>query len=457
MLSTLLERIDNARRLQRPDTSWLTPFVRRMLAVVLGALNEAQLAYVEQCMAGENGAGDNGLMVCATVYQDVRGDRFVLKCHRCRQTFALSEADRFMAHIRQYKTGCVNAAADDSSSDDEPVLVTPVGSQPQVAIVSSDDDDEERLADLSKAKTAHVAAIDPAQFGFVSDDDEWLQKALKLDEKPPSDLSMDEFRLQLNHAELSISADADVRNAPKRTKTTQRANSAGTDLLTVDMELMSYGKIPCTIEGCLMRFQSIKALNEHTMTVHGRRPFKCPLCCRSLPTKHALESHIIGHQRRFQCDICKRFFASRDNIIQHMRLHNNTFKYKCKDCDLCFRYSTKRSIHWQTVHGGGKRKPCICDECGHTSVNLSTLRRHKRTHNDDRLFKCHLCDSAFRNKSYIRIHIQRVHTNDRPHICRYDGCLERFRNMDTRVRHEVKVHGESGATLIIPEKGVIKL
>lgn len=69
---------------------------------------------------------------------------------------------------------------------------------------------------------------------------------------------------------------------------------------------------------------------------------------------------------------------SKDDVIQHVRIHLEEKPFKCKECSETFRYQYQ-------------------------------LRSHMRNHTGERPFTCTLCPLAFKDKSALVGHIKKQH------------------------------------------------
>ncbi|KAJ3657719.1 hypothetical protein Zmor_009503 [Zophobas morio] len=77
---------------------------------------------------------------------------------------------------------------------------------------------------------------------------------------------------------------------------------------------------------------------------------KCIICSTVVKTE-CLSSHVEGHFNDKQfCDLCKENFTNLDSYRSHLQKHPELSLYKCKKCNLTFRYHSLYTIHVKAVH-----------------------------------------------------------------------------------------------------------
>lgn len=72
----------------------------------------------------------------------------------------------------------------------------------------------------------------------------------------------------------------------------------------------------------------------------------------------------------------------------------------------------------------GKITGFQCEHCSYFTSNRQSLIIHRRSHTNERPFKCHLCDQTFTVKCNLKQHVRRIHTKDFSHHCQY--CPRKF-------------------------------
>jgi KRAB domain-containing zinc finger protein len=57
----------------------------------------------------------------------------------------------------------------------------------------------------------------------------------------------------------------------------------------------------------------------------------------------------------------------------------------------------------------------VCQQCGKAFFTLSNVRRHTRTHNEDKPCVCEQCGKVFLSLSDLKSHEQ-THTEQKPYV-----------------------------------------
>ena len=65
-----------------------------------------------------------------------------------------------------------------------------------------------------------------------------------------------------------------------------------------------------------------------------------------------------------------------------------------------------------------------------------------RRHNDEKPFRCDLCDKAFVAASNLSAH-QETHMRDENFFCKLDSCDKSFSRLGTMKTHQNKLHGDT--------------
>ncbi|XP_060112473.1 B-cell CLL/lymphoma 6 member B protein [Heteronotia binoei] len=107
--------------------------------------------------------------------------------------------------------------------------------------------------------------------------------------------------------------------------------------------------------------------------------------------------------------------------------------YKCHFCNSAFRYKGNLASH-RSLHTG--EKPYRCRICGAQFNRPANLKTHLRIHSGEKPFRCETCGSCFVQVAHLRAHVL-IHTGEKPYPC--DTCGTRFRHLQTLKSH-VRIH-----------------
>ncbi|KAG5667321.1 hypothetical protein PVAND_015305 [Polypedilum vanderplanki] len=184
--------------------------------------------------------------------------------------------------------------------------------------------------------------------------------------------------------------------------------------------------VPCEICG--------KQVKPHCMPNHIRqvhttfRNLECHICGKVFKTKQNLREHLKHHNKAFQCAVCGRKFPRSTDLNEHMISHENPEAFDCPHCNL--RLADRRSLkkHIENIHiakNDGSRvkqeKIFKCELCDYSCVQKGNLKIHYKKHekyqaklraNPDAL-KCEICEALFRSELILKIHMQKVHSDER--------------------------------------------
>ena len=153
-------------------------------------------------------------------------------------------------------------------------------------------------------------------------------------------------------------------------------------------------------------------------------------------------------ESRLRCEICGYESRNSTKIKRHVRTHSNNHKYECESCSYTFKNAESLNNHISIAHSNSnndieveeevkseeliklytrtsrrRRIGWSCDICGYESRDLTTIKKHVKTHSNNHKYECESCPYTFKNEESLNNHISIAHSGS---------------NNDIRVKEEVK-------------------
>ncbi|GAB0197479.1 transcriptional repressor CTCFL [Grus japonensis] len=197
------------------------------------------------------------------------------------------------------------------------------------------------------------------------------------------------------------------------------------------------GTRPYKCNDCDMAFVTSGELSRHRRYKHTlEKPFKCSVCKYSSVEASKMKRHIRSHtgERPYACDLCS--YASKDayKLKRHMITHSGEKPYECYVCQAKFTQSGTMKIHMLQKHGENVPK-YQCPHCSTFIARKSDLGVHLRNLHSYMAvaIKCSYCEAVFHER-YALIQHKKTHRNEKRFKC--DQCsytfdLESFQDIST--------------------------
>ncbi|CAD6218805.1 GSCOCG00011471001-RA-CDS [Cotesia congregata] len=93
----------------------------------------------------------------------------------------------------------------------------------------------------------------------------------------------------------------------------------------------------------------------------------------------------------------------------------------CKTCIITFNSRDSFEEHIEYYHPGNKIYKC--DDCHYATDTHMSMQTHRWTHIKERPFRCRLCNYGSKLQQHLKMHIRRIHTNERPFVCPHVPCM----------------------------------
>lgn len=166
---------------------------------------------------------------------------------------------------------------------------------------------------------------------------------------------------------------------------------------------------------CGLKFENNFELSEERI-----ENFQCDFCHEKFIKKEQVQNHMKVHQlcvnirpstnpnsqkdseKPFQCKICLKKFKYPSFLIHHEQTHDK--KFSCGICHKKYPTETKLIKHQELYHINAKS--FSCDVCGKKYNTKGDLKSHKNTHDKSRPkpFNCQKCSYSTHDKRSFEKH-----------------------------------------------------
>ncbi|KAE8743792.1 hypothetical protein FOCC_FOCC009568 [Frankliniella occidentalis] len=229
-----------------------------------------------------------------------------------------------------------------------------------------------------------------------------------------------------------------VKIMPKKSQTVTQAHIY---LLSRHMKSHSEER-PHKCSVCERGFKTLASLQNHVNTHTGTKPHRCKFCDSSFTTSGELVRHVRykhTHEKPHRCSVCDYASVELSKMRNHMRCHTEEVGdkpvYRCELCPTTCGRKTDLRIHVQKLHTSDK--PLKCKRCGKTFPDRYTYKVHNKTHEGEKCYKCDLCPYASISARHLESHML-IHTDQKPYQC--DQCDQSFRQKQLLKRHQNLYH-----------------
>ena len=165
---------------------------------------------------------------------------------------------------------------------------------------------------------------------------------------------------------------------------------------------------------------------------------ECNICKAQVVALHRhMKQMHMQNAHTTDCNHCGKQFSS-NRVKEHIRSVHGPATFGCDFCDKMFTTNFKLTSHKKYIHTE-RNLDYECDACVKQSNNQNAHNVHRSTHNNDRPFKCNLCDSAFKQK-IVLLRYERTHTGEKVSC---EECNKLFARHAILRKHKIVKHGHA--------------
>jgi len=173
---------------------------------------------------------------------------------------------------------------------------------------------------------------------------------------------------------------------------------------------------------------TLNCLQYNNVTIDNELP---PEPCPPLPSRTFAKSK----DRKHECQTCKKFFFSRQNLLLHIKSHQDERPFPCEVCGATFKIKNSLRLHMKSH---SDERPFKCGVCNASFKFKNTLDNHSTLHMAEKKFECEYCHLKFSHKATLRSHIV-LHSNPNRYKCPYENCGKVF-SFGHHLKSHVKIH-----------------
>ena len=178
-------------------------------------------------------------------------------------------------------------------------------------------------------------------------------------------------------------------------------------------------EIVCHLHPTPERFTSRVELDNHMKEKHGTQEGSFNISCCICQKKFLLKNNLLKHLRNVHkqgesnkhfCPTCGKQFYYKDDLRNHIPVHNGEMSFKCpiESCDKA--YSTLKALkkHKKLSHEVDVSS-VTCNICQKKLSTKFKLKAHMLVHTSAKPFSCVHCNETFKEKRNVIKHIKLKH------------------------------------------------
>ena len=178
--------------------------------------------------------------------------------------------------------------------------------------------------------------------------------------------------------------------------------------------------------------------------------YKCDQCGKNLKSKSNLEDHLRNFHtsgslnKRLKCDMCDKILGTTSAMKYHMEyVHNKDYHLPGKSqkesqpTENVTPLTPMQSVTIQEMNDVVTPVTPMLNVTSALAVPILSEKENNNKYGHGNQYVCEKCDKSFKQKSYLKAHIENVHEGV-THIC--DICEKEFSSKGALAGHKRQIH-----------------
>ena len=182
----------------------------------------------------------------------------------------------------------------------------------------------------------------------------------------------------------------------------------------------------------------LKRVHEDFVITNQDKVKECDTCHKEFTSAFDLNDHLkscLPKLNDFKCKFCNSSWVSHLSLELHLIEEHNVLKFCCQVCGLAFKQKSDIKPHFERIHE--KLSKHLCHKCDKSFYHRKELSRHLFIwHNEGSIkrdYKCDICGNVYAHMKNLKEHKIRAH--DRSEILSCDRC-----NYTTYIKKDLLAH-----------------
>uniref|UniRef100_A0A6P7F643 Zinc finger protein 611-like n=1 Tax=Diabrotica virgifera virgifera TaxID=50390 RepID=A0A6P7F643_DIAVI len=184
-------------------------------------------------------------------------------------------------------------------------------------------------------------------------------------------------------------------------------------MILVEKQVTEDNPYKCT--ACNKKTCNLREVYKH-VNRYCRYTMKCPFCSKVFRRRQGLDNHVIREHpgKKYvmdnpilKCKLCEYSTVVRKNFHSHLFSHKSKEdrpQYNCNECNFTTYNSSYLKKHRLIKHPVESDTLHTCDKCTYSTYLTSRMTKHLKTHVDNEIFKCDICNGLFGRERSLQRH-----------------------------------------------------